>query len=197
MRLIVALWELRGSVHLVTGVASGLATPVAHRAARLDVLGRFGWQDSEVPEPTETDRAALQAAEALTDRPARCLATLTWGTARLAWWGAGLQGLGLVAGPAAALAFLAGGDSPGLTWRLLLTLGALPAASVVRLRRKIQETPRFSLDVRGDEASAAQATAWVTGQQPALASGAAAFAAAAILGYSSSFQRRAASGSCS
>jgi PHS family inorganic phosphate transporter-like MFS transporter len=79
-----------------------------------------------------------------------------------------LQGVGLVAGPAIASAFLAGGVSPGLTWRLLLALGALPAASVVWLRRKVQETPRFSLEVRGDEAAAAKATAWVTGQQPAL-----------------------------
>jgi len=77
-----------------------------------------------------------------------------------------LQGLGLVAGPAIASAFLAGGVSAGLTWRVLLALGALPAASVVWLRRKIQETPRFSLDVQGDEAAAALATAWVTGQQP-------------------------------
>jgi hypothetical protein len=68
MRLVVALRELRGSAHLVAVVASGLATPVAHRAARPDALRLFGWQDAEVPEPSDADRVALQAAEAMTDR---------------------------------------------------------------------------------------------------------------------------------
>ncbi|MCK4177684.1 SCO6745 family protein [Aciditerrimonas ferrireducens] len=68
IRLVVTLRELRGSAHLVAVVASGLATPVAHRAARPDALRLFGWQEAEVPEPTDADRAALQTAEALTDR---------------------------------------------------------------------------------------------------------------------------------
>lgn len=68
MHLMVALRELRGSAHLVAVLASGLPTAVAHRAARPDALGLFGWREDEIPEPTEADRAALAAAEALTDR---------------------------------------------------------------------------------------------------------------------------------
>lgn len=54
-----------------------------------------------------------------------------------------MQGLGLVAGPVIAAAFLASGLSHDLVWRLLLGLGTVPAASVFWLRRRISETPRF------------------------------------------------------
>ncbi len=79
-----------------------------------------------------------------------------------------MQGIGLMAGPAIASIFLASGVSNGLSWRLMLGLGAVPALSVVYLRRKIQETPRFSLAVGGDAAAAARAVEWVTGDVPAL-----------------------------
>jgi hypothetical protein len=62
------LRELRGSAHLISVVASGLATPVAHRIARPDAMTMFGWAEGEVPEPTDADRAALEAAERLTDQ---------------------------------------------------------------------------------------------------------------------------------
>jgi len=72
------LRELRGSAHLVAVVASGLATPVAHRIARPEATGFFGWEEGEVPEPTDADRAALVAAEALTDTLVeRCYGVLT------------------------------------------------------------------------------------------------------------------------
>jgi PHS family inorganic phosphate transporter-like MFS transporter len=53
------------------------------------------------------------------------------------------QAVGLVVGPLLALALLGGGAGPALTWRLLLGLGAIPAAAAVWLRRKLPEPPRY------------------------------------------------------
>ncbi len=78
-----------------------------------------------------------------------------------------MQGLGLLAGPAVASIFLASGVPNGIAWRLMLALGAIPAASVIYLRRKIRETPRYTLSVQGDAATTAKTVEWVTGQQPA------------------------------
>ncbi|MGH3252977.1 MAG: MFS transporter [Trebonia sp.] len=55
------------------------------------------------------------------------------------------QAVGLVIGPLTALALLGGGASPGLTWRLLLGLGAVPAAAAVWLRRTMPEPPRYQI----------------------------------------------------
>ena len=79
-----------------------------------------------------------------------------------------MQGFGLMAGPAIASILLATGVPTGIAWRLMLGLGAIPAASVIYLRRKIRETPRYTLSIQGDEAATAKTVAWVTGQQPAL-----------------------------
>ena len=79
-----------------------------------------------------------------------------------------MQGFGLLAGPAIASIFLGAGVPNGIAWRLMLGLGAIPAASVIYLRRKIRETPRYTLSVRGDVATTASTVAWVTGQQPAV-----------------------------
>ncbi|MGH3295425.1 MAG: MFS transporter [Trebonia sp.] len=57
------------------------------------------------------------------------------------------QAVGLVVGPLLALALLGGGAGPGLTWRLLLGLGAIPAAAAVWLRRKMPEPPRYKESV--------------------------------------------------
>src|ERR1700760_262620 len=54
------------------------------------------------------------------------------------------QAVGLVIGPLVALALLGGGAGPGLTWRLLLGLGAIPAAIAVWLRRTMPEPPRYA-----------------------------------------------------
>src|ERR1700722_11038798 len=54
------------------------------------------------------------------------------------------QAVGLIIGPLAALALLGGGASSGLTWRLLLGLGAIPAAAAVWLRRTMPEPPRYA-----------------------------------------------------
>ena len=54
------------------------------------------------------------------------------------------QAVGLVVGPLLALALLGGGVGPGMTWRLLLGLGAIPAAIAVWLRRTMPESPRYA-----------------------------------------------------
>jgi len=81
-----------------------------------------------------------------------------------------MQGLGLLAGPAIASIFLGAGVPDTIAWRLMLGLGAIPAASVIYLRRKIRETPRYTLGVQGDTLATAKTVEWVTGQQPAVRS---------------------------
>lgn len=56
-----------------------------------------------------------------------------------------MQALGLIVGPLTASLLMALHISQEVVWRLLLALGAIPAASVFYLRRKISETPRFLL----------------------------------------------------
>ncbi len=80
-----------------------------------------------------------------------------------------MQGFGLLAGPAVAAVLLGAGVSHGLAWRLMLGLGAIPAASVVYLRRRIRETPRYSLAIEGDLRAAAETVSWTTGQTPVVA----------------------------
>ncbi len=74
-----------------------------------------------------------------------------------------MQGFGLLAGPAVAAILLGFGVSHDLAWRLMLGLGAIPAAAVIYLRRKIAETPHFSLGVRGDVAGTARLVGKLTG----------------------------------
>jgi len=66
------------------------------------------------------------------------------------------QALGLIVGPLVALALLGAGTGPGITWRILLALGAVPAAAVVYLRTKMPESPRYQLQVQGRAKDAAQ-----------------------------------------
>ncbi len=66
-----------------------------------------------------------------------------------------MQALGLVVGPLVGLTLLGSGVSHGLTWRLLLGLGALPAAAVVYLRSRMPESPRFRASVKGETEQAA------------------------------------------
>ncbi len=56
-----------------------------------------------------------------------------------------MQAMGLVIGPLLASVFLLTSISHELVWRILLGLGAIPAASVFYLRRRIEETPRYLL----------------------------------------------------
>ncbi len=75
-----------------------------------------------------------------------------------------MQGFGLLVGAlvgVGAIHFL----SIDNAWRFMLGFGSVPAASVIYLRRKIRETPRFSLQVRGDEAAAEAAVMDATGEK--------------------------------
>jgi MFS family permease len=74
-----------------------------------------------------------------------------------------MQGFGLIAGPLVAASLLSFGVSHILAWRIMLGLGAIPAASVIYLRRRIHETPRYSLNVTGDMKKAVEAANWATG----------------------------------
>ena len=66
------------------------------------------------------------------------------------------QALGLIVGPLVALALLGGGVSHGLAWRVMLGLGAVPAAAVLYLRRKMPESPRYTAQVQGRAEQAAR-----------------------------------------
>jgi PHS family inorganic phosphate transporter-like MFS transporter len=59
------------------------------------------------------------------------------------------QAVGLIVGPLVALALLGGGAGPAATWRILLGLGAIPAAAAVWLRRKMPEPPRYQARAAG------------------------------------------------
>src|SRR5579863_1114835 len=67
----------------------------------------------------------------------------------------GTQALGLIVGPLIALSLLGAGFSNDTAWRVLLALGAVPAAAVVYLRRKMPESPRYLAQVRGRAQQAA------------------------------------------
>ena len=67
-----------------------------------------------------------------------------------------MQAVGLIVGPLVGLALLSSGMNSSLAWRILLGLGAIPAAAVIYLRAKMPESPRFKALVQGraDEAAA-------------------------------------------
>ena len=66
-----------------------------------------------------------------------------------------MQALGLIVGPLVALVLLSSGIGDNLTWRILLGLGAVPAAAVVYLRSRMPESPRYLAQVHGKSAQAA------------------------------------------
>jgi MFS transporter, PHS family, inorganic phosphate transporter len=77
----------------------------------------------------------------------------------------GTQALGLIVGPLVALALLGAGASDGVAWRVLLGLGAVPAAAVIYLRRKMPESPRYQVQVQGRaEQASAELSAFTGGQ---------------------------------
>jgi MFS transporter, PHS family, inorganic phosphate transporter len=79
----------------------------------------------------------------------------------------GTQALGLIVGPLIALALLGSGTSDDVVWRILLGLGALPAAAVIYLRSRMPESPRYQAH---REALAMQTAASSAGTDPQLAS---------------------------
>lgn len=66
-----------------------------------------------------------------------------------------MQALGLIVGPLVALILLSSGIADSLTWRILLGLGAVPAAAVVYLRSRMPESPRYLAQVQGEDSRAA------------------------------------------
>ena len=60
----------------------------------------------------------------------------------------GTQALGLIIGPLIALTLLGSGASDDLAWRVLLGLGALPAAAVIYLRCRMPESPRYQAQLQ-------------------------------------------------
>ena len=67
----------------------------------------------------------------------------------------GTQALGLIVGPLIALALLGSGASNDTAWRVLLALGAVPAAAVIYLRCRMPESPRYQAQVQGRASQAA------------------------------------------
>ncbi len=77
-----------------------------------------------------------------------------------------MQSIGLVAGPAITLALIYFGVAPSLMWRLLLAFGAIPALLVIYGRRKLPETPKYSINVKGDVSTATRNWTKYTGIEP-------------------------------
>ena len=66
-----------------------------------------------------------------------------------------MQAVGLIVGPLVGLVLLKSGLSSNLTWRFMLGLGAIPAATVIYFRSKMPESPRFQARVKGRSEQAA------------------------------------------
>jgi MFS transporter, PHS family, inorganic phosphate transporter len=77
----------------------------------------------------------------------------------------GTQALGLIVGPLIALSLLGAGLSNDTVWRVLLGLGAVPAAAVIYLRTRMPESPRYQVQVQGKAEQAASRMADFTGGQ--------------------------------
>jgi len=77
----------------------------------------------------------------------------------------GTQALGLIVGPLIALSLLGAGLSNDTVWRVLLGLGAVPAAAVIYLRARMPESPRYQVQVQGKaEQAAARMSDFTDGQ---------------------------------
>src|SRR6266568_4684014 len=77
----------------------------------------------------------------------------------------GTQALGLIVGPVIALTLLGAGSSNDVAWRTMLALGAVPAAAVIYLRRRMPESPRYQAQVQGlAERAATELAGFTRGQ---------------------------------
>jgi MFS transporter, PHS family, inorganic phosphate transporter len=75
------------------------------------------------------------------------------------------QALGLIVGPLIALTLLGAGVSDNVAWRILLGLGAVPAAAVIYLRSRMPESPRYQVQVQGKaEQAASQLSDFTSGR---------------------------------
>ena len=77
----------------------------------------------------------------------------------------GTQALGLIIGPLIALALLGAGVSDDTAWRVMLALGAVPAAAVIYLRCRMPESPRYQIQVQGKAEQAASRMSQFTNGQ--------------------------------
>jgi MFS transporter, PHS family, inorganic phosphate transporter len=77
----------------------------------------------------------------------------------------GTQALGLIVGPLIALSLLGAGLGDDTVWRILLGLGAVPAAAVIYLRMRMPESPRYQIQVQGQAEQAASRMSDFTGGQ--------------------------------
>jgi MFS family permease len=75
------------------------------------------------------------------------------------------QALGLIVGPLIALTLLGSGVSDNVAWRIMLGLGAIPAAAVVYLRTRMPESPRYQVHVQGKAEQVTQEIAQFTDGQ--------------------------------
>ncbi len=81
-----------------------------------------------------------------------------------------MQGFGLLSGVVLGLGLLAAfPHNLEFVWRALLGVGAIPAAAVYYYRRRLPETPRFTLQVKNDQREAAQVVRQLTGAPVVLA----------------------------
>jgi hypothetical protein len=71
MQIISVLREFRGSAHLIALRASGVDARTAHFIKRPNDGAMFGWPADFMPEISDDQRAAWDAAEALTDQLVR------------------------------------------------------------------------------------------------------------------------------
>ena len=69
------------------------------------------------------------------------------------------QAIGLIVGPLVALMLLGAGAGTSGSWRVMLALGAVPAAAVLYLRTRMPESPRYQALVQGQPDRAASALA--------------------------------------
>ncbi|EQD75338.1 General substrate transporter [mine drainage metagenome] len=83
-----------------------------------------------------------------------------------------MQSLGLLAGPLISLGLIYSGLGLGIDWKLLLAFGAIPAVMVIYSRRRMPETPRYSLRVKGDAATDGKKLEKITGIETDTPSGA-------------------------
>lgn len=67
-----------------------------------------------------------------------------------------MQALGTIVGPVVGLTLLSTHMNGQLAWRIMLGLGAVPAAAVLASRRKMPESPRYLARVRGDSEAASR-----------------------------------------
>jgi MFS transporter, PHS family, inorganic phosphate transporter len=77
----------------------------------------------------------------------------------------GTQALGLIVGPLIALSLLGAGASNDVAWRVMLALGAVPAAAVIYLRCRMPESPRYQVQVQQKAEQAANRISDVTSGQ--------------------------------